>query len=357
MKDLASMKLNRRDLIASLSSAGVFSAMTSLGLSRDAFGQNSSSQDAANPQSSEEHQTNYDFWNENIRNPDAGASRSISPNAAPRAVCIYYDKGRGFVTGSDIGDVGLPDRGDLSVLINVDHIRPSVGDQARFANLDGGSLRIDMQQATPLPGLTERLAWSSIAAFLPDKGKLPPLKDMTFDPGTTWGKLQTVPLPGGGGRWTWNFFLQHRKSRWMQLFDTIRSNTGLLAPILGLGLPAIAITALNTVDKIVGGLTKDANTEWLFQSSDTYVYATKEARDAFEGSKLRLKQGMYVIVPSDQVASFSKQSAKLVVKDGLIVPPETSSLDVIDAAQHTMTDVTYITIGVTAKPRPAASKS
>jgi hypothetical protein len=204
-----------------------------------------------------------------------------------------------------------------------------------------------------MPSLVERLAWTAIAGFLPENKKLPPLKEMTFDPGTTWGKLTSVSFPNGGGTWTWNFFLQHRKSRWIQLFDTIRSARGALLPIMGLGLPAIAVTALYTVDKIVAGLTKDANTDWLFQSADTYIYTTKEARDSFEGSKMRLKQGMYVIIPSDHVASFSKQQAGLIVKDGLIVPANTSSLNVIDVAQQTIPDVTYITVGVTARVHPS----
>jgi hypothetical protein len=340
------VKATRRDLLASIGASGGLSALGSVG---SLFADSLQEQPAA---SSPQSQANYDFWNEQIRNPEYQSARGINPVAAPRAVCVYFDKTRGFVTGSDIGDAGLPDRGDLNVLINVDHIRPSTADQARFANLQGGSLRIDMQQGTPLPSLSERLAWSAIAAILPENKKLPPIKEMTFDPGTTWGKLQSVPLPGGGGRWTWNFFLQHRKSRWMQLFDAIRSNQGLALQILGIGLPAIAITALTTVDKIVAGLTQDTNTEWLFQSSDMYFYGTKEARDSFEGSKLRLKQGMYVIVAGDHLSSLSRQQADLVIKDGLIVPAKTSSLDVYEAAAQTIPDVTYVTVGVTAKFKP-----
>jgi hypothetical protein len=84
-------------------------------------------------------------------------------------------------------------------------------------------------------------------------------------------------------------------------------------------------------------------------------YGTKEARDSFEGSKLRLKQGMYVIVASDHLSSFSKQQSGLVIKDGLIVPAKTSSLDVYEAAAQTIPDVTYVTVGVTAKYRPSSS--
>jgi hypothetical protein len=202
--------------------------------------------------------------------------------------------------------------------------------------------------------LAERLAWTAIAGFLPENKTLPSLREMTFDPASAWGKLQSVPLPGGFGRWTWNFFLQKRKSRWMQLFDVIRKAQGLAAPIFGLGLPAIAVTALNTVDAIVGEITKEERTEWLFQSPDVSFYATKKARDAFEGSKLRLKKGMYVIMPSDKLSAFAKEQSGLVIKDGLIVPKNTSSLEVEGVAKETIKDITYLTVGVTTKFRPSA---
>jgi hypothetical protein len=64
---------------------------------------------------------------------------------------------------------------------------------------------------------------------------------------------------------------------------------------------------------------------------------------------------MYVIIPSDQVGSFSKQQSKLVIKDGLIVPANTSSLDVYDAAKEVIPDVTYLTVGVTVKSRLATN--
>lgn len=139
----------------------------------------------------------------------------------------------------------------------------------------------------------------------------------------------------------------------MQIFDVIRKARGLLTPIFGLGFPAIAITALNTVDAIVGELTKDERTEWLFQSPDVYFYATKKSRDSFEGTKLRLKKGMYVIMPSDQLANFSKQQSGLMIKDGLIVPKNTPSLEVEAAAKDSIQGITYLTVGVTAKFRGA----
>ncbi len=311
-------------------------------------------QAAASPQAASSDQSSFDFWTQDIRNPASDEHGVRAVGSAPRASFVYYDERAGFVAGSDIGDEGLRDTGDLNVLVNVDHVRPSLADQGRFANLEGASLRIDVQQGAPLPSLGERLAWTAIAGFLSENKKLPALKEMTFDPGTAWGKLQSVPLPGGGGRWTWNFFLQRRKGRWMQILEAIRRSRGVLTPIFGLGFPAIAITALTTVDSIVAEMTKDERTEWLFQSPDVYFYATKHARDGLEGSKLRLKNGMYVIMPSDKLSAFGKEQSRLTVKDGLIVPKNTSGLDVEAAAKDVIPDITYLTVGVTSKFRAPA---
>lgn len=342
-----SMLTDRRDLLAMLSRVG--GAALLLGNAPYSEGQDVPA--TASPQINDP--ATFDFWTQDIRDPEAAGGRTRGLGAAPRASFVYYDERKGFVTGSDIGDEALPDSGDLDIIVNVDHARPSVADQARFLNLEAASLRIDLQQASPLPSLSERLAWTAIAGFLPNNKQLPALKEMTFNPGTTWGKLQTVPCPQGGGKWTWNFFLQRRKGRWMQIFETIRRNKGLLLPVFGLGLPAIAITALTTVDSLVAEITKDERTEWLFQSPDVYFYGTKLARDAFEGSKLRLKSGMYAIMPNDKLSAFAKEQSRLMIKDGLIVPKNTSSLEVEGAAKDVIPDITYLTVGVTAKYRSA----
>jgi hypothetical protein len=339
------MRTTRRNVLRGFSAAGALSAFACLASDLPALSQ--SAQDEPSNESA------YDFWTHGIREVAAPRTRSLDLTDTPHAVFVFYDKHNGFVTGSDIGDVGLPDRGDLNLLVNVDHIHLSRDDQAKSTHLEGGSLRIDLQQASPLPSLSERLAWTAIAGLLADEKKIPTAREMNFDPGTTWGKLQSVPLPDGGGHWTWNFFLQHRKSRWVQLVELMRKDTSLLAPIFGFGLPAIAITALQTVDRIVAELTRDANTEWLFQSPDIFVYGTKKARDSFEGSKLRLKQGMYVIVPSTQVGYLSKQASALEIKDGTIVPKNTSSLDVFEASTQTLPEVTYLTVGITARASAA----
>jgi hypothetical protein len=343
-----SVMASRRDVLSLLSRAGGSALLLSGGIDSLNLATSTAPQAPAGDQAS------FDFWTQDIRNPEASGARTRSLGAAPRATFVYYDELNGFLAGSDIGDAALPDAGDLDLIVKVDHIRPGTADQVRFLNLEGGSLRIDVQQASPLPSLSERLAWTAIAGFLPENKKLPAPKEMSFDPGSIWGKMQTVSLPRGGGNLTFNFFLQKRKSRWMQIFEMIRRAKGLLLPVFGLGLPAIATTALNTVDSLVAELTKDERTEWLFQSPDVYFYSTKRARDMFEGSKLRLKKGMYVIMPSDKLSAFAKQQSSLTIKDGLIVPKNTSGLEVEAAAKDVIKDITYLTVGVTTRLRPPA---
>ena len=345
------MLSTRRNLLRQLSCASALSALPAHMLLGQAL---TDQNDGINAATALVDPSTYGFWSERVRDLHSARTRALDGGNAPRAVFVYYDKRNGFVTGSDIGDAGLPDKGDLSLLINVDHVHFSRTDAAKLSRLNGGSLRIDLQQAAPLPSLPERLAWTSIAGILPTSNKVPDAKDMKFDPGSTWGKLQSVPLPGGGGSLTLNFFLQQRKSRWMQLFELMRRGKSVL-PIFGFGLPAIAITALQTVDKIVAELTSEANTEWLFQSPDIFVYATKRARDSFEGSKLRLKQGMYVIVPSKQMGYFAKVAPGLEIKDGLIVPKNTRSMDAIEASTQAVPELTYVTAGVSVRPSPASA--
>ena len=289
------------------------------------------------------------FWASDVRSPEV-RSREISPSAPARPAFFFFDARSGaFRYGSEIGDDGLPDKGSLSLILKVDRIRPSTADQTRMQNMEGGSLRIDVQQTEPLPRLAERLAWTAIAGLLAENKQLPGLAEMNFNPGTAWGDLASIPLPGGGAKWTWNFFLKKKKSRWVQMIDMIRQGKNLLTPIFGIGLPAIASTALGTVDRIVGAIAAQDQTEWLFQSHDVYLYATKSARDAFVGTQMRLRQGFYLVLPESRAARFDDEAKHLTLVEGLVVPRGTRPPQAIDASQEVLKEITYLSVGVTAK--------
>jgi hypothetical protein len=343
--------MNRRDLLTagplgaislplwgSLALTDLRTALASAGNLRQDAAQASADQDT------------FQFWASDVRTPEEPRARSISPSAPARPAFFFYDsKSDTFRYGSEIGDDGLPEKGSSSIILKVERIRPSAADQARIENIEGGSLRIDLQQTQPLPQLAERLAWTVIAGLLPENKSLPALADMNFNPGTAWGDLSRIPLPGGGGKWTWNFFLKKKKSRWMQVVDVMRRSTNLVAPIFGIGLPAIAATALDTVDKMIGAVASQDQTEWLFQSRDVYFYTTKSARDAFEGLKLRLRHGFYLVLPETKAASFDQEAKQLTLVEGLVVPKGTRPPQAIEASKEVLKEITYLSVGVTTK--------
>jgi len=63
---------------------------------------------------------------------------------------------------------------------------------------------------------------------------------------------------------------------------------------------------------------------------------------------------MYVIMPSDKLSDFGKVQRNLVIKDGRVVPKNTSAFEVEAAAKSVIPDITYLTVGVGTKYRPAS---
>jgi hypothetical protein len=303
------------------------------------------------------------FWTEEVRKVSSfrpsmnyiksspksySVSETVDVSRAP--VFLYYKGGgEGFVVANDLQEKDFPDfqdKGDMSVGLVVQRIKLSERDQYYFRNLRSGSLRIDLQQATPLPSLAEALAWSSVAALFPDRqGRIPQLPTMRFDPGTTWGKFMTIPLPKGQGLWTWNFFVQEKESFWHKAAGLLRKANELVVPVLG--LPAIAITALKQFDKFFGYLqTREAQANWLFQSQDVPVVVTKEARQRWFESAMPLVKGQYVVVPQSDLSAFGEGMQNYELVNGLVVPRGTRRTDVVEAALSTAPGVTYMSIEV-----------
>jgi hypothetical protein len=260
----------------------------------------------------------------------------------------------------DASDIqNFPDKGDVSVSVHVDRFRPSVFDKATLADLQTGTLRIDVKQVAPLPGLPEALAWTAMAtlASRDPKQKIPTLENVKFDPGSVWGQLQTVPLTGGLGFWSWNFFMKRRQGFWAQLLDKLFATIQTVQPLLPLlGLPGVAVSGLKYIDDILGGIQAQGDSAWMFRGLDIAVCATKEslaAAGARGASKLPLTNGNYVVFPQQSVARLDNS---LVVMDGYLVPKNTPPLQIYAAAANVLPDVSYMTVSVTTK-QTAAAKS
>jgi hypothetical protein len=63
---------------------------------------------------------------------------------------------------------------------------------------------------------------------------------------------------------------------------------------------------------------------------------------------------MYVVMPSDKLAAFGKEQSQLTIKHELIVPKNTYGLVVESAAWEAIKDITFRTVDLTTKLRPAS---
>ncbi len=295
--------------------------------------------------------SSFAFWTKEVRDPKKGEIGAASLNSRGAMFFYYDDHSKKFVGGTDIDPDSLPEKGDTNIELRVLRFRPSQGDRSSFEHTKGGSLRIDVQQQEPLAGLLEKLAWTSISGLVPgEKGKLPDLSSLKFDPGSSWGQLQQIPLPGGEGRWTWNFFLQREQSVWGKILKVVHSGVTAGAPqaFFGvLGLPAIGLSALEQVDKLVAYLTNIRDQEWLFKSPAFYVGTTKKACKHIGTGVLPLKTGNYLIVPEGQAQQMD--TSWTINSAGLLVPLNTSAPKQFQVAAQTAPGLTYLTVYVNAQ--------
>src|SRR5271157_318652 len=348
------MELGRRALMRDLMVAGSLTSVLPLAgrLAGDLLAQS-----PGQPESGEFDQKAADFWNHfadslpggNAKQekgaPGVGDVREASVADLGRAPeFFHYSSHKGFRDAVDIPPEELLPTGDVAVSLNVEAFRPSEGDRSTFERLQSAQLRIDVTQEKSLVDLLDRSAWTALAALFPGKnGKLPPLADMSFDPVTTWEKMQNILLPGGSGHWALNLFIQNKASRLDKILGTITNEAGRFAPILG--LPAISVSALRAFTGFYGYF--QPSTEFVFNSVPTRVLATATALKSTGGSRgLPLVPGNYVMVPRDQIRAFAAAMSDHELRQGYVVPKGTPATKVYETALAAVPDVTYVTVNV-----------
>jgi hypothetical protein len=320
----------------------------------------------------------FRYWNSQVRQPywdfkTNSTGKGVKQSQPEDSTFVFYSEETGFVLASDLDPTKLkptdpkktfPDSGDANVQVHVERFRPTGQDLANLKTLETGTLRIDLAQKDKLPELPEALAWTAMATLISGKkgkGGTPPTdpnKDNmgAFDPGKAWGQFQSVPLTGGLGFWTWNFFMKKQQGFWKQLLDHMFQVLHTAGPYLPLlGIPGIAVSGLTYVDKILGAIQAQGDSQWLFQGLDSAVCATKDSIDKAGGkdaAKVILTNGTYLITRNSTVS----QLKGLAIRDGLVVPPNTAPLDVFDAAKDTLKDQTYLTVSVAVTTSTTTSK-
>lgn len=378
--------LNRRSLLSS---------MFVLGLTESLGGVQAVSQ-AAGPVDAQPSDTQFDadtfrFWTEQVRQPSdffAETGRLPLPHKGPAAPgeveFLFFDPNTQafqIATESSFGESGLVGSGSVTVSLSVDTIRLSTPHREILRKSGTGSLRVDVKQGQPLPLLSETLSWSAIGSF---QGKAEnEIHTLSFDPKSTWGGSKEIPLASGVGFWAWNFSVQKGASKWAQILQSLSgalpaqnsskgngaaasssgssggsavlggsSSLGLTTvatsalSVIGVGLPAVAKTAFNTIDEIYGFLHSQGSSkpQPVFQMQDTPLLATQDARQKHHGRAVSLRPGTYVIAES--AAASQIMSGKFTLMDYGLVPAGTKNSDVEATTLSTLGEVSYCVVSV-----------
>jgi hypothetical protein len=250
----------------------------------------------------------------------------------------------------------LDHEGDVTASVNVNGFRMAGDDRQTFDKLQSAQLRIDMVQTIPIVQYLEPMAWTSLAALFPNKsGKLPPLQNLSFNPGDTWQKMQQIVLPGGAAQVAINLSMAHKESTFMTILQTLTTEIDKFAPVLG--LPAISVTALKGFTSLYGAW--EQRTTFLLNSLPVRAFATQAAREAAQTqSGLNLVGGDYVLVPHTFSAALTPYLDKLELRQGYLVPKGTSTnTSVYDVATNLTPDITYLSTTIAVKPATAATPS
>lgn len=289
-------------------------------------------------------------------------SKLIDQTKSPRF--YFYDQQSGFLSTEGTSGAPLPQAGNAQVTFNGVRFRPSQDLRDRFKKLRYGTLQIELADWKDVPELQEPLSWSNIAVIAAGKnGILPSSEILTFNPQQTFGHGAIVYLPGGCGSWRCNLFLEHPDSWWSNMISHFIDIDKVALPLMFglLGLPTIALTALNSLNGVLGFFkasgcksattpeTKKSDKVVLNQLCAASIFATEEGRQSV-GHGIELRTGQYVIVPDAQASPFEAgMSQYKLSEDGYIVPKDTAPQNTATIGPNNLPFLDYLTLSVQVK--------
>ena len=346
------MELPRRDFVKDLVALGMLPAFAPIALAASELLQ----RPGAAAQLAHTDGAAFGFWSDfltarSVPSPTVkvAATRGKSSTGVDREAFFFHYTGQGLQPAMDLPTTAMLPGGDVTVSANVVAFRPGAEDRATFERLQNAQLRLDFVQTKPIFDLIDTMAWTALAALHPDRAKkLPPIQNLSFDPGTTSQKMQNIVLPGGQGLWAVNLYAQQKDSFFTQLLGFITKEVDRFAPVLG--LPGISVAALQSFNAFYGAL--HSGTEYLFQSNPVPVFATVASLNMTTASQgLPLVSGTYVLVPVVHAETLTPDVlAPFDLRQGLIVPKNTIATQIASAAAAALPNVTYATIDITVKP-------
>jgi hypothetical protein len=286
------------------------------------------------------------------KKPDAGAG------ALDRQIDFFhYDTKNNtmrFATSIEPKEL-LDYHGDVTASLAVNGFRMAQEDRTQFQQLQSAQLRIDVvQNKSLMQNILDPMAWTSLASLFPgSSGQLPPMQNLSFDPGAASQKMKQVILPGGSGQWAVNLSMAHKQSTFCSVLQTLTGALGKFAPIIG--LPAISVEALQGFSSLYGAF--EQRTTFLINSFPQLAFATQQARQASETQQgVNLVPGDYILVPHMYTDQLKPHLDDVELRQGYLVPKGSpTNTSVIDLALGLKPDITYLSATFGLKPIMPAS--
>lgn len=291
----------------------------------------------------------------------AGKTRGAEQSDSAQPVFLHHGND-GFKNASQLDQTKLVEHGDVMVSVNTSVVKAGDEDQKTFDRLQNAQLRVDLAQKTAIIPMIEAMAYTVVGAMKSTEKKksnssaakkpATTVQSVSISSDAAWQKMQNIPLPGGEGRWALNLEAQKKDSLFSKLLEELIKEGGQFAPMLG--LPGIAMTALNSFNKLYGAL--HAEPVSIIKSNPIRVFATQEAIDstgttASDIGAILLLPGTYILMPAGQ-APKDADLQKLTLAQGRIVPVADAKLtgDSLDeAAADVLKNTTYVTFDVQVK--------
>lgn len=320
----------------------------------------------------------YNFWSgftaRNGRSAVVGTGQTRGARADQNQPVFYHHGSDGFRNAAQLDQTKLIEEGDVVVSVNTSAIKVGEEDQKTFDRLQNAQLRVDVAQKTAIIPLIEAMAYTVVGAMSSVKPAPAPksasgsktssgaakkaststVQNINVASDAAWQKMQSIPLPEGEGRWALNLEAQRKDSLFDKVLQNIVKEGGQFAPAIG--LPGIAMTALNSFNNLYGAL--HAEPVQIIRSNPVRVFATQQAIESTGSSAsdiggVLLQPGTYILMSAGQ-APTDDQLKNLTLAQDRIVRVSDAKLtgDDLDAAAadvDELKNVTYVTFDVQVK--------
>jgi hypothetical protein len=328
----------------------------------------------------------HDFWSsfteKTGRSVVAGVGQTRSAGDPTQPVFLHHGPD-GFKNASLLDQAKLVEEGDVVVSVNTSTVKVGSDDLKTFDRLQNAQLRVDVAQKTAIVPIIEAMAYTVIGAMhspilggktaassgkssssaksasgksssSSTKGSGSSVQNISISSDAAWQKMQNIPLPGGEGRWALNLEAQKKDSLFGKVLETVVKEAGMFAPALG--LPGIAMTALNSFNNLYGAL--HAEPVQVIKSNPIRVFATQEAIEstgssASEIGAILLQPGTYILMSAQQALTDDQLKTLTIAQDRIVRTADAKltgdDLDAAAADVGELKNVTYVTFDVQVK--------